>query len=55
MTPVDLVDLLKSVLAQGTQILGAPHGFIALAGPDEKIISCTLGTGAFTGGTPMNN
>ena len=49
MTPVDAADLLESVLALGTQLLGAPHGFIALAGSDEPDVTFKLGIGAFDG------
>ncbi len=49
MTPVDVNDLLKSVLTLGTQLLGVPHGFIALAGPDDAEFTFELGIGAFNG------
>ena len=44
----DQDDLLETILARATALLGTPHGFIYLAEPDEEALVVRHGTGVFT-------
>ncbi|MFP3868839.1 MAG: response regulator [Desulfobacteraceae bacterium] len=44
---LELQDLLQALISRAGQLLDTPHGFIFLVNPDQQVLECRVGTGAF--------